>query len=86
MTAVPIDGRRVFNEPARGMHDTPGAERRFWSLGRAWANHVLTALEDARRGDVECIVGFPTSKRLYHKPGYRCPDRFEADHTPAVAV
>jgi putative transposase len=68
-------------------HDNAVAERFFWSLKHEWTNHLaLATLEDARRSVFEYIVTFYNSKRIHQKLGYRSPDQFEAEHTPAVAV
>ena len=68
-------------------YDNAVAERFFWSLKHEWTKHESYAsLESARLSVFKYIKVFYNRQRLHQSLGYKTPERFEADHAPAVAA
>ena len=68
-------------------YDNAVMERFFWSLKHEWTNHERFAdLESARLSVFKYIETFYNPVRLHQTLGYQSPDKYEADHAPAVAA
>lgn len=68
-------------------YDNAVMERFFWSLKYEWTNHERFAdLESARLSVFKYIETFYNPVRLHQTLGYQSPDKYEADHAPAVAA
>lgn len=68
-------------------YDNAAMERFFWSLKHEWTNHQTYAdLADARLSVFKYIDLFYNRKRIHQALGYVSPERYEADHAPALIV
>lgn len=68
-------------------YDNAVMERFFWSLKHEWTKHERFAdLEAARLSVFKCVETFYNPVRLHQTLGYKSPDQYEADHTPATAA